>query len=459
MLGLLLTTCTKDNENLNGDLSTYNSDTYVPTPVDDWIWDNITKPYNTEVVYRFNRNLTDVSKDISPIRSEKVQPIMEAVLEGFIKAYARVKGEAFIKTYTPKQFVLYGSASYNTNGSITLGTAEGGRKIVLYELNGIDFDNPDMSLEGGNTVRRRLRTIHHEFTHILNQIVAIPPDFEQISKADYEADWTNNDINPESISRSLGFISRYARSVYTEDFAEVTAHLLVQGQIWYDDYARKSGVEAYRKLKLKEEMIVDYFKQYFDIDFRKLQEEVQKVFREKYGDKTQTFEYWFSKGDYAKSFTHRPGLDYHNTYGVSPDFTAMYQRAVSSLAAIGNAGRVLDSIRFDFIDTENMDMVMSYRNAALSSFYYAAMAYQINIDPNTKEVTFTRLPARGTTTTWTNTNTVGSALQEINDYLTDNVFTADWLPLENVPHEQKGNYAGFYLKDNPDSYFYGRLVF
>src|SRR5690606_22915721 len=122
----------------------------------------------------------------------------------------------------------------------------------------------------------------------------------------------------------------------------------------------------------------------------------------------------------------------------------------SSLAAIGNAGRVLDSIRFDFIDTENMDMVMSYRNAALSSFYYAAMAYQINIDPNTKEVTFTRLPARGTTTTWTNTNTVGSALQEINDYLTDNVFTADWLPLENVPHEQKGNYAGFYLKDNPD---------
>ncbi len=96
----------------------------------------------------------------------------------------RLAAPTFIKTFTPKQFVLYGSPAYNSNGSITLGTADGGRRVVLYELNDLNFTDPAQ-------VSRKMRTIHHEFTHILNQMIAIQPEFQLVTKADYYADWTN----------------------------------------------------------------------------------------------------------------------------------------------------------------------------------------------------------------------------------------------------------------------------
>ncbi len=71
--------------------------------------------------------------------------------------------------------MLYGSPAYNSNGSITLGTADGGRRVVLYELNDLNFSDPAQ-------VSRKMRTIHHEFTHILNQTISIPPDFEAVTK-------------------------------------------------------------------------------------------------------------------------------------------------------------------------------------------------------------------------------------------------------------------------------------
>src|SRR5690606_8638421 len=115
----------------------------------------------------------------------------------------------------------------------------------------------------------KLRTIHHEFAHILNQNVVIPPDFEQVSKADYFSDWTNA-ANSEAVSRSMGFISRYARSQVGEDWAETIAHLLVEGQLFYDKYAADSGPEAYAKMKQKESIVRNWFTQHFNIDFSEL---------------------------------------------------------------------------------------------------------------------------------------------------------------------------------------------
>ncbi|NGM60546.1 hypothetical protein G5B30_01330 [Sphingobacterium sp. SGG-5] len=458
-LGLFMVACTKNDEYLDVDLSTYNSDTYVPTLVDNWISENITKPYNIEVVYRFERNLTDVSKDIAPVKYDKVQPIMEAVHDGFIKAYAKVGGETFIKTYTPKQFVLYGSGSYNTNGSITLGTAEGGRKIVLYSLNEIDFENPDMSLDGSNTVRRRLRTIHHEFTHIVNQIVAIPPAFEQISKADYEADWTNNDSNPESVSRSLGFISRYARSAYTEDFAEVTAHLLVQGQLWYDQYAKASGEEAYTKLKQKEAIVVDYFNEYFNIDFKELQREVQRVLHENYGDITnQSFAYWLKQGNLISSLGISPTNAHYAKYGTSSKFDAIFQSAKTAVAAVGNAGRTLNELEFSFLNATDLEVIMYYNNTA-GSHYQAFYSFSMAVDEHTGEVTFTKVAQRGADEgVWSNAEIVADGFTPIQDYLTSHTFIADWLP-GNVETEDWLRLGGFYVKDEVDNYFYGGLTF
>lgn len=120
----LFLSCSKD-ETLNVDLARYNIDSPVKSELDNWIKQVLTDPYNIELVYRYDRNETDPARNISPIELDRVKPTAEAILATYLKVYEKVAGSTFIKTYTPKQFVLYGSPSYNTNGSITLGTAEG----------------------------------------------------------------------------------------------------------------------------------------------------------------------------------------------------------------------------------------------------------------------------------------------------------------------------------------------
>ena len=49
--------------------------------------------------------------------------------------YVEEAGKVFYNKYSPKFFILSGSNEYNSEGSITLGTAEGGRKVILYGVN------------------------------------------------------------------------------------------------------------------------------------------------------------------------------------------------------------------------------------------------------------------------------------------------------------------------------------
>lgn len=448
VLGLMFSvSCSKKEDALNVDLTKFSTDSPVQSDLDRWIKATLTDPYNIELVYRFDRNLTDADRNISPIELERVQPTVEAILHTYLKVYEEVAGATFIKTYCPKQFVLYGSPSYNTNGSITLGTAEGGRKVVLYELNEISFTNPTQ-------VRRKMRTIHHEFTHIINQIVAIPPAFEQVTKADYEADWTNATINSEAISRSLGFISRYARSQPGEDFAEMVAHLLVEGQLWVDAYAKASGEEAYAKIKRKEALIVDYFKQFFDIDFRALQQEFAKVVIDRYNENTAySLGYWIGEGSPVASIKIDPLHPYNDKYATSAAFDAVYQQVVDGVAAIGS--RQVNSIDVLFTAPGEIEVSVAYTNTAGAAFLaYFSYSYAVN---SANEITFTKVAQRGTTGAWTNANTVGPGVTALQDYLTGNTFVLDWIH-EDVDPADFMNFGGFYVKDDPANYVYGIIV-
>src|SRR5690606_2881102 len=192
----------------------------------------------------------------------------EMVLYGCLKVYENVAGAPFIKQTTPKHFVFFGSTSYNTNGTEILGTASQGRRITLYNLNTLDPSNYE-------NVKRRLRTIHHEYTHILNQLVVIPPSFELVTPGDYTSDWASS-TETETKAKELGFISRYARDQFSEDFAETAVHLIVEEQDYYDAYVASAPASAQEKLRRKETIVVDYFKQAFNIVFR----EIQRVYQE-----------------------------------------------------------------------------------------------------------------------------------------------------------------------------------
>ncbi|WP_300600745.1 substrate import-associated zinc metallohydrolase lipoprotein [Niabella sp.] len=448
---LLFVSCRRSDANLDVDLSTYNPDSYVPDPViDKWLSDSINNPYNIQTVYRFERNLTDVSKDISPITLNRVIPTMQAVLRIFLKPYEKIAGPAFIKKLTPKQYVLYGSPSYNADGSIILGTADGGRRVVLYELNSIDFSN-------GEQVRRKIRTIHHEFTHILNQNILIPPEFEQVTKADYDADWTNK-ANTDSLAQALGFVSRYARSNYKEDFAEMTAHLLVQGPVWFNNYVNTANADAKAKLLAKEKLVRDYFRSFYSIEFGALQAEVQKVLKETYNvqdpeDVTRTLPQWLLNNK-VSTITYDPAAGHYTTYGSSASFTTVYNNYKNAITALS---RTLDSIQFLFPASGKMIFRAYYRSG--STKYAADYDFNYTVNAVSGLVVFTKSLPEGTGGNYTNTSVQPPFEQYMLPYLTARQFIAAWLPATLPPTSPDyRTFGGFYVNGTPSNYFYGPMV-
>lgn len=267
---LLIAGCRK-NENLTArvDKMNFMGDIYkIDGPIDQWLFDKFTVPYNIKVQYKWDRSKVDLSKSITPIDESKVIMVAEKLLKFYIDPYREEAGDFFVKKYPPKEYLLIGSAEYNTSGTVTLGSADAGRKVILYRLNEIDEQNWE-------AVQRMLKTVHHEFAHILDQNRAVSPEFGLICKADYVEDaWTTY---TQQQGLDLGFISPYARSQKSEDFAEMVAILLVYGQAEFNSLVASASPSGQEKLRQKEKRVIDYFKQTWDIDFRSLQERIQNL--------------------------------------------------------------------------------------------------------------------------------------------------------------------------------------
>ncbi|MFB5945330.1 zinc-binding metallopeptidase [Albibacterium profundi] len=433
--GMFLASCEKE-EALDVDFSKYNVDDYVKGPLDDWLTQEFLDPYNISVEYRWQRSLSPVNKDITPPKEEKVQPAMEAIRDVWIKPYMEVAGAAFFKPIAPKQIVLVGSPEYNDNGTITLGTAEGGRKIYLTVINNFDKSN-------GAAVKRMMRTVHHEFAHIINQVVSIPPEFGVISP-EFTSNWTSESA---ADAKALGFISQYARMNPGEDFAEMTSHLLIEGQYWFDEYVASAPETAQDRLRQKEQIVVDYFNLSFGIDFRALQDNIQQKLE------VVTPPTPFAERLQDNGFAQMT-IDLATQSVKSAAYEAVWNETTAALAAIGNAGRSFQRMEFHFDGVTELRVRYIYQNTAGTTFN-ADVDFDMVVDDD-GTTTFTLVENRGDETAYGNFGVVGAGFQPMQDYLQSSVFIAKWVTdiLPNT-RDRKG---GFAKKDNPSSYFYGDLT-
>ncbi|MNH25867.1 hypothetical protein D3C79_858910 [compost metagenome] len=190
-----------------------------------------------------------------------------------IDPYVENVGSYFVKTYLPRQYVIVGSYEWNSNQTITLGTAEGGRKITLYGIRNYVAAN-DQGL-----TRQLLHTLHHEFAHILHQNIMYPKEFKTITGSEYSADWNNLSL---AEAYQKGFISQYSRSNPDDDFVEMVSIMLVNGKDWFEALlaSDKTNADSRALLRRKEAIVRNYFRDVYKVNFDDLQNSVQKGINE-----------------------------------------------------------------------------------------------------------------------------------------------------------------------------------
>jgi substrate import-associated zinc metallohydrolase lipoprotein len=263
--------CKKEDD--LGDVSSIpglGGDSWVATELDNYIKDTFTIPFNVAAKYKWDQGELDFDKTLTPPREEKIKPVLSSIKKVWIDTYVAEAGKLFMQKYIPKFFVLVGSANWNTDGTMTLGTAEGGRRIVLYVLN--DFRVKGMQgyvASDSINIKMMFHTIEHEFGHILHQTVLYPQDFKRISVGDYTSNWNNI---ADSTANEKGFISAYAQSAPDEDFVEMISIMLTEGKTRYEAFVNNiKSAEARSKLRQKEAIVVAYFKDVWGINFTSLQ--------------------------------------------------------------------------------------------------------------------------------------------------------------------------------------------
>ena len=195
-------------------------------PLDTFVKVNFQEPYNVRYMYKMqdmSLSSSDLQKNLTPCSYDNSVDLATLAKYLWFDIYKELANqhEIFLKKYSPRIIHIIGSKSLNVSqGTETLGVAEGGLKISLYNANNLSVDDIDMMNE------YFFKTMHHEFGHILDQTISRPLLFNLLSNGQYDASgWTNT---PDSVAAGRGFVSPYASSMAREDWVEVLANYVTR---------------------------------------------------------------------------------------------------------------------------------------------------------------------------------------------------------------------------------------
>ena len=177
---------------------------------DQWLYDNFVKPYNVEVQYQFNFPASDLSFQLAPADYNRSQLLAHMIRYLFYDVYTKYAGEEFMKMYGPRIFHFIGSTGYNaTTGTEVLGTAAGGVKITLYNVNemkpyseGVQYNADDITV------------LNERFFH---------------TSGTYDPmTWQERD---SVITHQLGYVTHYGSSATYEDFVETLSCIITDTDV------------------------------------------------------------------------------------------------------------------------------------------------------------------------------------------------------------------------------------
>lgn len=254
---------------------------------DKWLQKNYVDNYNIQFKYRFEFKESDKDYNLSPADYDKGVALAKLTKYMWLESYEKVCGVDFIRTYCPKVMHLVGSPAYNEDGSIVLGTAEGGMKITLYNVNNLDLENLNLYVLN----QWYFHTMHHEFSHILHQTKNYPTEFNNVTKDSYQStSWVN--LKDSVTAWKMGYITPYASMETQEDFVEILSTYITNPQSYWDYVLEKAdpkfnatlqeGYESYVTpttngrdlISQKLQIVRDWMKDSWGIDIDTLRAEV-----------------------------------------------------------------------------------------------------------------------------------------------------------------------------------------
>ncbi|GAA4785174.1 hypothetical protein GCM10023231_11240 [Olivibacter ginsenosidimutans] len=402
--------CSKD-ENLTDQVENLNWRKDGNSELDQWLNTKFLDPYNIQIRYKWDRAKISIGADVVPVLEDQVMPVGNTILQAYLKPYEVVTAPSFMKVYPPKEFFFAGSVRYNSNGSVQLGIAEGGKAIILYDLNNYDPSN----LPG---VLRMLHTIHHEFGHILHQNKLYDTEYGQLSAGKYNGDWTSQS---QQTALNGGFITPYSMSAIQEDFVEMISTLLVEGQEYFDSQVEQASEEGAAILRKKEEMVVNYYQKNWNIDFRELQNLVQQAIYQIVPSDPNDY---IGEGLSYTSLTADPSTLATNNW--SPSFLQVfnqYDETINSYNSNYRAGYV--ELYFD--EDGKMKMRTRTNNTSTNSYYIAD--FEFNMSKDNGIITFSYIgPYANSNSTYGYSNARGfeSSTQQLINYFKNHRFKFEW---------------------------------
>ena len=174
------------------------------TKFDYWLKANFINTYNIDLKYRFQDIETDHNYYLIPADYNQSIKLAHIIKYAVLEAFDEAAGINFTRANFPKQIYLVGNWEFRNNGTFVLGTAEGGKKVFLAGVNLLDENLSSIA----RLNQYYLKTVYHEFTHILNQTKDYAADYQLITSTGYVAgEWSDPPYNAANYCLEHGFIS------------------------------------------------------------------------------------------------------------------------------------------------------------------------------------------------------------------------------------------------------------
>lgn len=245
----------------------------IPEPrlseLDVWLRDSFVTPYNIEVLYRWEDIETDMTHNLVPPTQSRVQRFVQMVKLCFIDTYVQLVGINVVNPVFPKQILLLGTGAFSDDGAIILGMAEAGKKVVLYNVDEYYFHSTSR-----DTITSYVHTLHHEFTHILNQQKVYPLAFKKITPSSYTVSWQNES---DENALTAGFVTPYAMGQPDEDFAETFSCYVDRSAAEWNSLLNAAPADGRALIQKKLEVVRTYMEEAWQIDMDALRALIQQA--------------------------------------------------------------------------------------------------------------------------------------------------------------------------------------